>query len=113
LLTDLLYAFHPVAVAQRILPEREFLGFAGTELRKIKYLYGDTLLEKVLVGFLAEQKVDVKSLVWRPEPDNLRSRSYCPVCLTQYVIDAGLCNDCDNVSLHPFAIDPNQVTKTN
>jgi hypothetical protein len=103
LLTNLLSGFHPLAVASFILPETEFLEFAGVELRKAKFLSGDATLLQVLTEFLARQKVDVESLLGPPHPENLHSLSFCPVCLTQYVIDAGVCKDCDNVPLHAFA----------
>ena len=112
LLTNLLSRFHPLAVTRRILPETEFLKFAGAELRKAKFLSADANLLQFLTEFLARQKVDIKSLLDPPHPENPRSLSFCPVCLTQYVIDAGVCQDCDNVALCAFAEEPRDVAST-
>lgn len=113
LLSDLLCAFHPVAVAHRLLHESEFLDFAGAELRRIKYLSADKLVEKFLAEFLIRQSVDIKPLLSSPRPDNSRSRSYCPVCLAQYVVGTGVCSDCNNVSLHPFPTEVSEATRMN
>jgi len=113
LLTDLLSGFHPMAVARRLLQEDEFLEFAGAEFRKAKFLLADAVLLQFLTEFLVGQTVEVESLLRPPKRDNSRSRSYCPVCLTQYVIESGVCRDCYAVSLHPFATDSDNPTKAN
>lgn len=102
-LKDTVGAFHPVAVAQRILPEKEFLVFAREQLRRAKFRYHDTLLEDCIKKLLDHGKTDVQSMLRAPEPDSVHSRSFCPVCLTQYVITAGACGECDGVALQPFA----------
>jgi len=113
LLADLVSGFHPIAVARRLLEEEEFLEFAGAELRRAKFLLADTVLLQFLTEFLVGQQVEVRSLLRPPEPDNSRSRSYCPVCLTQYVIDSGVCQDCTAVPLHSFATDSEGPTNAN
>lgn len=103
LLANLLSSYHPLAVARQILPETEFLQFAGAELRRAKFLSGDTAFFRLLSEFLTSEKVDVHSLLSPPSREGPRSLSYCPVCLTQYVIAPGVCQDCNNISLTPFA----------
>jgi hypothetical protein len=109
LLTNLLSGFHPLAVARLILPESEFLEFAGAELRKANFLARDATFLRFLSEFLIGQKVDVELLLSPPCPDSPRSRSYCPACLAQYVIDTGVCQDCGNVPLQALASKPNTL----
>jgi hypothetical protein len=103
LLADLLAGFHPVAVAHRTLPKKEFLEFAGLELRKMKYISSDESLLQFLTEFLALEQVDLGALLAPPVLESKLSRSFCPVCLTQYVIDTGVCEDCGNIALEPFS----------
>jgi len=78
-------------------PKHGFLQFAGRELRRIKFATHDTLLENVIRKFLLVQKSDPESLLKPLAPNDPYSRTYCPVCLTQYVIEEGACNDCGGV----------------
>ena len=109
LAANLLIGFHPVAVARSIVPEKEFLAFAGLELRKMKYLSPDDAVLRSLTEFLARQKVDIGILLAPPVLESKRSRSFCPVCLAQYVIDTGVCQDCGNISLKPFSESDSKV----
>jgi hypothetical protein len=99
LLDDLLEGFHPVAVAWALLPQNRFLQFAEKELRRVKFITHDTILEKSITAFLSRQKLDPQSLLQHPVPADGRSRTYCPACLTQYVIEEGTCEDCGGISL--------------
>jgi len=99
LAADLLENFHPIAIACAFLRAEDFLQFAGRELRRIKFTTHDTLLENVIRKFLLVQKIDPESLLKPPAPSDPYSRTYCPVCLTQYVIEEGACNDCGGVPL--------------
>jgi hypothetical protein len=102
LLTALLSDFHPLAVAQRILPEKELLEFAGYELRKAKFLSGDTVLLKFFGSFFSQKGIDLKSLIGAPLQENSAVQSFCPVCLMQYVVATGVCQDCDSIQLCSF-----------
>ena len=102
IIRDILSDFHPLAVARRILSENEWLQFANTELRKIKFLYDDGVLLKCLMEFLIQQEVDVNALLCDPVPASPITRTFRPVCLTQYVIEVGVCRDCDDIQLHSF-----------
>ena len=100
---SLLEEFHPVAVARVVLPQSDFLKFAEFELRRVKFLTRDKVLEKHLVRFLGEQGVNPQSVLAPPIPDSLQSRSFCPACLTQFVIQEGTCLDCGGLPLHPLS----------
>lgn len=102
LAADLLEDFHPVAVACALLPEKHFLQFAEKELRRIKFITHDAILERAITAFLSGQKFDPQSLLQPPAPADGRSRTYCPACLTQYVIEEGVCDDCGGAALLPL-----------
>lgn len=102
-IVDLFSGFHPVAVASRIFSDKEFREFAGEALRKVKHLSSDPILLGFLERFLAKQDVDVESLLVPPEPESQLVHTFCPVCLTQYVIETGVCHDCGRIALKPFS----------
>ena len=99
LAADLLENFHPIVVACALLRAEDFLQFAGRELRRIKFTTHDPILENLIRRFLLAQKIDPELLLKPPAPNDPYSRTYCPVCLTQYVIEEGACNDCGGVPL--------------
>lgn len=103
LAAGLFATFHPIAVARALLPLEDFLHFAGKELRRIKFTAHDTILEDAIRNFLLMQNVDPQSLLKPPAPTDVHSRTYCPICLTQYVLEEGTCNDCDGVPLKLLA----------
>jgi hypothetical protein len=102
LVADLAEGFHPVAVARRLLPEEEFRSFGCEELRKAKFLHNDEFLLRFLNEFLAQNGVDRESLTAPPGKEGNASKSYCPVCLTQYVVAGGTCKDCNDTPLVHF-----------
>lgn len=99
---DLLENFHPVAVGFALLAEKDFLKFAEMQLRMTKFIAHDLILEKSITGFLSSQKIDSQGLLKAPTAEDDRSRTYCPACLTQYVLEQGTCRDCDEVILEPL-----------
>lgn len=99
---DLLEDFHPVAVAFALLAEKDFLKFAERELRRTKFVAHDLILEKSITGFVSAQKFDPQGLLKPPMAEDGRSRTYCPACLTQYVLEEGTCLDCGEVPLEPL-----------
>src|SRR5262249_52511550 len=102
LVADLAAEFHPVAVAQRLLPKEEFRLFAGEELRKTRFLHSDEFLNRFLSEFLAKNGTNPESLLAPPRKEDSASRSYCPVCQTQYIFAEGHCQDCNDTLLVPF-----------
>jgi hypothetical protein len=99
LVAELLAEFHPVAVGRLLLEEKEFRRFAGSELRKARFLYRDDFMAGVLEEFLKQNGVDLDSLLGAPRREDGASRTYCPACLTQYVVESGNCKDCDETEL--------------
>jgi len=59
----------------------------------------DPILENLTRKFLLAQKIAPELLLKPPAPNDAYSRTYCLVCLTQYVIEKGACNDCGGVPL--------------
>lgn len=102
LVAGLAEEFHPVAVARRLLPEEQFRSFAGAELRKAQFLHSDEFLIRFLNEFLRQNAVHPESLLASPRKQDNASQSYCPVCLTQYVIGDGNCKDCNDRPLVRF-----------
>ena len=102
LVAGLAEEFHPVAVARQLLPEEEFRSFAGEELRKAQFLHSDEFLIRSFNEFLRQNGVHPESLLAPPRKQDNASQSYCPVCLTQYVIGDGNCKDCNDTPLVRF-----------
>jgi hypothetical protein len=105
LVAELLSEFHPVAVAWRVLSELEFSQFGSAELRKVRFLHSDEFLAKSLRDFFVENGLDPEFLLRAPSRERPSSLAYCPVCLTQYVIASGVCQDCDGTPLAAFSAD--------
>jgi hypothetical protein len=61
LAADLLADFHPIAIAYALLPQEDFLLFARREVRGIRYITRDSILEKYVTDFLSAQKLDPQS----------------------------------------------------
>jgi hypothetical protein len=62
----------------------------------------DEFLLRFLEEFLERNGVSPASLLVPPRPEGPASRAYCPVCLTQYVVSGGSCQDCGNIPLARF-----------
>jgi len=99
LVADLLAGFHPVAVGRRLQPEEDFWLLAGAELRRALFLDRDNFLLRFLAQFLKQNGVSPEALLAPPRREDPASRTYCPVCLTQYVVREGSCMDCGNTPL--------------
>jgi len=92
---------HPLAVGRRLPPEEEFRSLAGQELRKAQFLHRDGFLLKFLHEFLTQNGIDPESLLAPPRKEDNLSQSYCPVCLTQYVVSAGRGKDVPAAAMIP------------
>jgi len=102
LVAELLAGFHPVAVGRRLQPEEEFRILAGAELRRAQYLDRDAFLLRFLARFLKQNGLSPESLLSPPRREDPASLTYCPVCLAQYVVAEGVCQDCGNTPLARF-----------
>jgi hypothetical protein len=105
LVSELLAEYHPVAVAQHILAETDFREFTSAALRKAQFLDSDAFLVKFIHAFLVQNGFQPESFLRPPNRENPNSQTYCPVCLTEYVIASGACKDCNNTPLAVFAAD--------
>jgi hypothetical protein len=108
---DHLAAYHPIAVAKALAGDEEFRSFASLVLRDRRFR-GETLdviegwtatavkiADRELERFLKREAYDVASERSRgASPD---SRAFCPVCLAEYSVAEGVCNEC-SIALVPY-----------
>lgn len=116
----LLETFHPLAVAQVSLPERDFVEFARRMLLDLRRpalpscpnetpdaqtaerFFRETLLATT-EKFLSKQGVELEKLCRAPAPGDESSRAYCPRCEAQFTSAEGCCADCGGLALVAFA----------
>jgi hypothetical protein len=105
LLRDLFCAFHPLAVARILMTEENFRVQAERELRNSIY-FGRTGptegMQRALETFLRRIGMSVDELLKPPHRDSANSCTYCPLCLSQFVIGEGECPDCIGVRLEKY-----------
>jgi hypothetical protein len=107
LLRDLLCAFHPLAVARVIMNEKEFQIEAERELRQSIYLRRSAGaaegMQLALEAFIRDAGLNPDELLKAPLPQSPNSCAYCPLCLSQFVINEGECPDCIGVQLQKYS----------
>jgi hypothetical protein len=107
LLRDLLCAFHPLAVARIIMTEKEFQVEAERELRQAIYLrrsaWSAEGVQLALEAFIRDAGLNPDELLKPPLRESINSSAYCPLCLSQFVIDEGECPDCTGVQLKKYS----------
>jgi hypothetical protein len=107
LLRDLFCAFHPLAVARILMTEENFRVQAERELRNSIYLGRRTRptegMHLALEAFLRRFGINVDELLKPPVRQSANSCTYCPLCLSQFVIDEGECPDCMGVRLEKYS----------
>ncbi len=114
--TGVLDGFHPLAAAALLCPQGTFERFARTVLLDLRHPIApvwpsaDPAVQAVerwwreLVltqaeKFLRRQKLDPEALTAPPAPMDGKSRTYCPRCRDQYVLERGTCKDCGGLEL--------------
>jgi len=106
LLRDLFCSFHPLAVARMIMTHREFQVEAERELRHLTYSGRSTSsgeeLQLAIEAFLRDSGLKPNELLKPPPRESANSYAYCPLCLSQFVIDQGECPDCPGVRLEKY-----------
>jgi len=106
LLRDLFCSFHPLAVARMIMTHREFQVEAERELRHLTYSRRSTSsgeeLQLAIEAFLRDSGLKPNELLKPPPRESANSYAYCPLCLSQFVIDQGECPDCPGVQLEKY-----------
>jgi|SRR5882724_193967 len=108
LLRDLFSAFHPLSVAWLFLSKPESRVQAERSLRQS--LYGadkdvtssDPAMRRALESFLAKTGTPREDLLRPPHRKSENCRTYCPLCLAQFVLVEGECPDCEEVQLKVF-----------
>jgi hypothetical protein len=115
---NLLASYHPVAVAVAVCAQRTLLKFAKPFLLDLQYAlptashtenpacyrteqWFRSCLENQLREVLLSSGIDNTDLLKPPAPDP-DARSYCPRCHSQFVLAAGVCEDCRGVRLMSF-----------
>jgi hypothetical protein len=108
---DHLAAYHPIAVAKALAGDEEFRSFASLVLRDRRFR-GETLnsiegraptaeiADRELERFLKLEAYD-RVASERSQGISPDSRAFCPVCLAEYSVAEGVCNEC-SVTLVPY-----------
>ena len=115
LLKNLLFAFHPVAVARQLCSEPVFMAFASRALRELSFplpFEGASQAEqarrwwfeqelRAVRTFLVKVGINPQELLAPPDREP-GCHSFCPRCCSQYVPTAGVCKECGDIELCPF-----------
>ncbi len=108
LLRDLFCAFHPVAVASVLLSKEDARAQAERNLRQSLFradwdtASSDAAIRRALESFLAKNGIPREELLRPPRRESQNCRTYCPLCLAQFVLAEGECPDCGDVQLKQF-----------
>jgi hypothetical protein len=104
LLRDLFCAFHPLAVARVLMSDGAFRVQAEKELRNARYRegYSPPPMQRALEVFLHRVGLNVDDLLKPPQRESPTSSAYCPLCLSQFVVNEGECPDCTGVALERY-----------
>lgn len=107
LLRDLFSAFHPLAVACVLLPKEDARVQAERTLRQSLFrtdtgASSDAAMRRALETFLAKNGMPPEELLRPPHRESENCRTYCPLCLAQFVLAEGECPDCGEVQLKTF-----------
>jgi hypothetical protein len=108
LLRDLFCAFHPLAVASVLLSKEDARAQAERDLRQSLFrtdrdaASSDAAMRRALESFLAKNGMPREELLRPPHRESQNCRTYCPLCLAQFVLAEGECPDCGEVQLKQF-----------
>jgi hypothetical protein len=111
LLRDLFCAFHPLAVGHVLLLKKESQALAERDLRQSLFRTdgdaksSDTPMRRVLESFLIKIGMPPEELLTPPPRESQNCHTYCPLCLSQFVLAEGACPDCGDVPLKKFPRD--------
>jgi len=111
LLRDLCCTFHPVAVGCVLLSKEESRVLAERNLRQSSFpmegdaTSSDAAMRRVLQSFLLKNGMPPEDLLRPPHRESENCLTYCPLCLTQFVLPEGDCPDCGDVHLKKFPPD--------
>jgi hypothetical protein len=111
LLRDLFCQFHPLAVANVLLSQKEFRAEAERTFRKTLFRIdadaasSDAAMRRALESFLPKAGMPREELLRPPHRESQSCQTYCPLCLAQFVLAEGQCPDCGEVALKQFPPD--------
>jgi len=115
LLRDVFCAFHPLAVAFVLLSKEESRVQAERNLRQSFFrtdrdaAASDAVMQRALESFLTKTGMPRAELLRPPLRESENCRTYCPLCLAQFVLAEGECPDCGEVQLEEFLPDVESV----
>lgn len=124
---NLLANYHPLAVGQVLFDKFNFENIAKKTLIDLKNpIINDfeneqvdltnkwhrSNLENIVTAFLHNNSVDIKNLLTAPSPEDVSCKAYCPRCEAQYTVQRGICSECSNISLLPFAAKKVHIKKS-
>jgi hypothetical protein len=115
---DIGHGYHPLAFAASRCSKKEFRALASRVLREVMFApatdvkldrrYADCTewfrrrFQSAVLALVSKKGDNPEGLIAPLPRESERAQSYCPICLSQYVIPDGVCTDCDRVSLRPF-----------
>lgn len=115
---DLLVEFHPVAVASVVCAPSEHLELARRTFLALRFpqrgaggdddalhraeAWSREALLRSLERHLRAGGIDPHRFLDPPRSTDPASRSYCPRCRGEFIVSAGICADCSDVSLLPL-----------
>ncbi len=97
LLRKALEGFHPLALARVLCTEQAYLACAQRQLRQARFPFSEEDWIR-LSRFVREEGGDPEVLTGPPQSRG-GTRTFCPRCAQQYVLETGVCADCRGISL--------------
>jgi hypothetical protein len=110
--------FHPLAFAASRCSHDEFRDLASWALRDLTFgsefspgsderaadctTWFRHMFSSAVLSLVHRHGADPKEITAPPPRESEHVRSYCPRCLSQFVISEGVCSDCGRISLRRF-----------
>ena len=115
---DIGLGYHPLAFAASRCSSEEFRELASWVLRGVMFVPGVSIsldkqamdcqqwfrhkFQNAVLVLVHKHGDTLEELTAPPRRESERVKSYCPRCLSQFIISDGVCTDCDRVSLRAF-----------
>lgn len=115
---DIGHGYHPLAFAASRCSNKEFRALASWVLREVMFVPDTSIsldkrsadctqwfrrkFQNAVLALVHKQGDHPEELLAPPLRESDRVQSYCPRCLSQFVIYDGVCTDCGRISLRPF-----------
>lgn len=102
--TDLYANFDYLAIAELLLPSDTFISIVRKEMLQIQHIKSMddnsdlidylSLREKSITNLIEKSGLTTDSVLAIPRKQDDNATCYCPICLAEYIINNGKCNDC-------------------